>query len=95
MKVKVDIDPNDFDDIFNDLFGTPAEPEVSTQPETQEKVNTGIPVLECGHRDWYTQDEHDNARQQGFCCQGGVKKQAKVWDRTSGYIPIKLQYDIK
>ena len=91
MKVKVDIDPNDFDDIFNDLFGTPSEP----QPETQEKVNMGIPVLACGHRDWYTQEEHDYAQQQGFCCQGGQRKQARLWDRTSGDVPIRLQYDAK
>lgn len=30
--------------------------------------------LDCGHMDWWSDEEHQSAKDEGFCCMGGKKK---------------------
>ena len=76
--------------------------EVSEEEITEEQVieeddepappnpmkSKGPETFECGHTNWYTQEENEKAREQGFCCAGRVKKGSIDWSVRGLYHPV-------
>lgn len=40
----------------------------------------GPTMLECGHNDWYTEEEHELAKEKGMCCAGQHRKGITFWN---------------
>ena len=50
-------------------------------PPTQNPSDSkyGPETLECGHLNWYTEEEHEKAREEGHCCAGKKNKMPVDW----------------
>lgn len=48
----------------------------------------GPAMLECGHNDWYTEEEHEKAKAQGMCCAGEMHKGMIFWHVRGLRFPI-------
>ena len=54
-----------------------------------------IHTLDCGHTNWHSEAVQEQARSEGFCCEGGRKNDVVEWDRLRGKyvrpLPVALR----
>lgn len=72
-----------------ELFGvgdepTPPAPTPAVQVDVTSPELPGLRMLDCGHTDWFASSAHGEARDAGFCCEGGRKKLPVSWRDLRG-----------
>lgn len=82
---------SDVFDLFGDDEPTPKPEPPRRQTPVVEPVLEKLPLsdgtlrmLDCGHMDWYGDDQNQAARAAGFCCEGGRKKVVVSWQDLRG-----------
>ena len=82
-------------DPFKEEESSEEEEEESSEEEVGEEAlanplkSTGPRTLECGHTDWYKEEDHIKAREEhGYCCAGRTFKGAVDWSVRGLMYPV-------